>query len=276
MPKLASTPTIHAASTPEIPQIRIGRVRLLEHDAEPPAWNMAVDEAILDAVVAGLAPPTIRLYRWSVNSVSLGRHQNAKRDIDLEYCRSAVIPLVRRPTGGRAILHGGDLCVSWILPTAQLGTFGRRVGESYRILSAPFVDLLNRLDIPAEFGRCTEDRPRSGDCFQTRSQADVISQEWGKIVGSAQVRRHHVLLQQSSVMHRPADADTSRIFKGSVDTPVHPLAGIDTTELEENLLDSIVSALHATLISDTLTQWELERAAALMESASRVDSPKAV
>jgi lipoate-protein ligase A len=112
--------------------------RLLVDRESPGDWNMAVDEAILDAVAARMVPPTIRLYRWDGAAVSLGRFQNRERDFDEELSRKLGIGFVRRPTGGRGILHGHDQTVSIIVPIHILGETGRRIIESYVYLARGF------------------------------------------------------------------------------------------------------------------------------------------
>src|SRR5690349_2409527 len=80
------------------------------------AWNMALDEAILDAVVECISPPTIRLYRWELPAISIGKFQQEARGLDIEACSKLGIPVVRRITGGRAVLHGSDQTLAMMVP----------------------------------------------------------------------------------------------------------------------------------------------------------------
>jgi lipoate-protein ligase A len=80
------------------------------------SYNMALDEAIATAVKRGNSPPTLRLYGWDRPSVSVGYFQNVC-DIDSDYCIKKGIPIVRRPTGGRAILHDGEITYSFSVKT---------------------------------------------------------------------------------------------------------------------------------------------------------------
>jgi len=98
---------------------------------------MAIDEAILCAVAAGLAPPTLRLYAWAPPCLSLGRAQPLA-DVDLEALRAAGFDLVRRPTGGKAILHADELTYSVIAPESEPRVAGGVI-ESYRRLSRGLV-----------------------------------------------------------------------------------------------------------------------------------------
>src|SRR5207248_1466855 len=107
--------------------------RLIEDRPAVGAWNMAVDEALLEAARRDEAPPTLRFYGWARPTLSLGRHQDPDEHIDHAFrCRRG-IDLVRRPTGGRAVLHDHEVTYSIVLP-AELG-HGAGVGEVYAVLS---------------------------------------------------------------------------------------------------------------------------------------------
>src|ERR1041385_7304497 len=102
------------------------------------AWNMAADESILESVVIGDSPPTIRIYRWDSTAISVGRHQDVARGLQVERCNKLGIRLVRRPTGGRAVLHGTDQTVSAAIRLDDLACSDSGVVESYRFLSRAF------------------------------------------------------------------------------------------------------------------------------------------
>src|SRR2546430_16928890 len=94
--------------------------RLLLAPPADGAWNMAVDEVLLDGVAAGSAPPTLRFYAWSPACLSLGYFQPFSV-VNLEGCRRLGVDVVRRPPGGRAILHDRGLAYSVALPAAGSG-----------------------------------------------------------------------------------------------------------------------------------------------------------
>src|ERR1044072_4759590 len=100
-----------------------------EDGQAPGSWNMAVDDALLEAARRDEAPPTLRLYGWSQPTLSLGRHQEPYAGIDHGYRRTRGIDLVRRPTGGRAVLHAREVTYSIVLP-ARIAR-GSGVGEVY-------------------------------------------------------------------------------------------------------------------------------------------------
>jgi lipoyl(octanoyl) transferase len=101
--------------------------RLIQDEPAPGAWNMAVEEALLEAARRDQTPPTLRLYGWCPPTLSVGRHQDPGDGINHEFRRSRGIGLVRRPTGGRAVLHDREVTYSIVLPAA-LGR-GAGVGE---------------------------------------------------------------------------------------------------------------------------------------------------
>src|SRR5438270_12358260 len=97
--------------------------RLLLDTSAAGAWNMAVDEVLLDGVAAGATPPTLRFYQWAPPCLSLGYFQPFDV-VNLEGCRRLGVEVVRRPTGGRAILHDRELTYSVALPLRLLGDDG--------------------------------------------------------------------------------------------------------------------------------------------------------
>ncbi|MGZ4799149.1 MAG: lipoate--protein ligase family protein [Acidimicrobiia bacterium] len=154
---------------------------------------MDADLACLDDVAAG-APPVLRLYSWSPPALSLGRFQ-PETDVDFEACRARGVEVVRRPTGGRALLHGADLtyAVAMRRPPGGAG----RVDALYRTLAGGLVAGLADLGVHAEIG---EERGPSGPvCFAAAQGADLRVGE-RKICGSAQVQRGPVVLQHGSVL----------------------------------------------------------------------------
>lgn len=173
--------------------------RLITSGPGSASYNMALDEAIADTVRKGNAPPTLRLYTWDRPSVTLGCFQNAS-SINIKYCISENIPVVRRPTGGRAVLHSHELTYGFAAGTAG-GFFSQGLLESYRRISAAFVLALNRTGLHAEAKKGREKGTvlaRNPHCFQSASFGE-ISINRKKAVGSAQKRWSNGLLQQGSI-----------------------------------------------------------------------------
>ncbi len=175
--------------------------RVLSHGPDTGAWNMALDDAIAQAVGQGRVGPTLRYYTWDAPTVSLGCLQAAEGAIKGEVCRERAVRIVRRPTGGRAVLHDAELTYSACV-RVDGGWGGLSVGESFRRIGAALVAGLRRLGIIASLGsaECTGDRPgQVGACFQLpRMPAVLVSGR--KLIGSAQRRWHGAILQHGSLL----------------------------------------------------------------------------
>jgi len=175
--------------------------RLVSHQASDGPWNMAVDEAIARSVGTGQAPPTIRFYAWHPPTVSLGCLQRADGAITAEACRRLGVAVVRRPTGGRAVLHNRELTYSLCLPLN--GHWGRlTVAESFRLTSQGLIAGLRRLGVPAVMADgAGESRAadRTEACFQLRRMPAILVQG-RKLLGSAQRRWNTALLQHGSLL----------------------------------------------------------------------------
>jgi lipoate-protein ligase A len=241
--------------------------RFIVHEEGRAAWNMAVDEAILDAIAEGIAPPTLRLYRWEKPAISLGRLQSARRSVDQVRCRELGVELVRRPSGGRGILHGGDQTISVAVPISNLGSEGRSVVASYRLLSRGLIRALRSFSLTLSFGTCERITERGGDCFALRSRVDLLTSEGHKLIGSAQCRRRDVILQQTSLRHRPPSIAPESLFLGQTAPDYYPLAGVEERLLAAAIHAGFEEALEITLEATELTQWEIERAATLIQTA---------
>lgn len=171
--------------------------RLVESGPGSAAWNMAVDEALALVHAQGNTPPTLRLYTWDPPAVSVGYAQALEGEVNLEECRRAGVHWVRRPTGGRAVLHEYELtyCVvirQSLLPGSVLAT--------YRRLAAGLAEVLRRLGLDPTLAGAT-DRPcrRSAACFDEASAHELLV-AGKKVLGSAQVRRDGVILQHGSLL----------------------------------------------------------------------------
>ena len=169
---------------------------------------MAVDEAILVAVAQGEAEPTIRFYGWEPACLSIGYAQPMNGDVDVASCASHGVDCVRRPTGGRAILHTDELTHSLVAPAADPRITGD-VLETYRRLSAGLVLGLRALGVAADQspGESAAGRETSPACFEAPSRYEITF-AGRKLVGSAQMRRRDVVLQHGSL---PLMGDVARI-----------------------------------------------------------------
>lgn len=181
--------------------------RLIHDQPLPGPLNMAIDEAILNAVSRGEVPPTLRFYAWSPPCLSLGIGQRTA-DVDRDRLAAQGWHLVRRTTGGKAILHIDELTYSLTLPAehplAQLD-----IVTSYRRISEALLAGLNGLNLTTQADRRAPDAPRPGAvCFEVPSHYEITTLSGRKLIGSAQRRRHGALLQHGSL---PLHGDMGRI-----------------------------------------------------------------
>ncbi|MDX1687788.1 MAG: biotin/lipoate A/B protein ligase family protein [Candidatus Promineifilaceae bacterium] len=182
--------------------------RLLNTGWQDGPTNMAIDEALAEAVAAGESPPTLRFYGWDPACLSLGYGQSWTV-ADWEECAGRGWDVVRRPTGGRAILHVDELTYSVCAPESERRVRGG-VLESYQRLSAALAHGLKLLGVEPERA------PRAGGpggtkgpvCFDLPSSYE-ITVGGRKLVGSAQARRKGVVLQHGTL---PLYGDIGRIL----------------------------------------------------------------
>lgn len=182
-------------------------LRYLDSGAHSGSNNMALDETLLSAVRDG-SDPILRLYGWDPPAVSLGYAQNAETELDVKACRAAGVDVVRRPTGGRAVLHWQELTYS-VICSADSGLFGSRIEDVYGTIGACLVSGLRRFGIEADLeeAQLRAPRPRQGraalPCFSSIARSEV---KWNdrKLVGSAQRRFPGAVLQHGSIVIGPA------------------------------------------------------------------------
>ena len=183
--------------------------RLIHTPPSQGAWNMAVDEAILEFSGKGIVPPTLRLYAWFPACLSLGYAQPLQ-DVDLEKLHHSGWEIVRRPTGGRAILHIDELTYSICGPISEQYLSGG-VLESYQKLSRALLMALELMGINADSKenliRLSQDDKNNPVCFEVPSNYE-ITVKGKKLIGSAQARKKDGVLQHGSL---PLRGDLTRI-----------------------------------------------------------------
>jgi len=189
--------------------------RLIKDSYHTGFVNMAIDEAIMIAHREGLVPPTIRFYQWSPPAVSLGYFQDLQKEINVDVCRNMGIDIVRRPTGGKAVLHDKELTYSFVIRESH-PLVNDSILETYKKISGGMIRGLSCLGIKAELvplgeklknetllNKEEKSEIRYSDiksiCFSVPSQYEVQI-EGKKIVGSAQVRKREIVLQHGSLL----------------------------------------------------------------------------
>ena len=183
--------------------------RLIKHQPAYGAWNMAVDEAILESVYSGDSLPTLRLYAWQPGCLSLGYAQSFS-EVDTDALKTYGWDVVRRPTGGRAILHIDELTYSVIAPEREPRVKGG-VMESYLQLSRALMRSLQLLGLEpqAKEKETTKHKDKPNPvCFEVPSNYE-ITVNGKKLVGSAQARRKEGVLQHGAL---PLFGDLTRII----------------------------------------------------------------
>jgi len=186
--------------------------RIIDSGPAGAAWNMALDEALALQVRSGLSPTTLRLYCWDRPAISLGCFQKSS-DIDAEFCRDRGIPIVRRPTGGRAILHGKELTYCFSAATG-IGPFSKGLLDSYKKISAAFQTAFNKIGVQNEpLTKRERGEILSGSplCFQSGSFGEILANR-RKLLGSAQKRWDNGLLQQGCLPYEFNRQDMARAF----------------------------------------------------------------
>ena len=170
-----------------------------ESQSGSPQHNMDTDAAMLCAVAEGrLTQTTVRVYEWDRPSISIGRLQS-KEPVQRLYPN---LPIVRRPTGGRAVTHGDDLTVTIATRADWIpGDVGKTILSSYCLLMAGVASALNQAGHDTHFGT---EKPRGNrgsiDCFDLAAGCDLVDADTSrKLVGSAQRREGDAILQQMSL-----------------------------------------------------------------------------
>ncbi len=183
-----------------------------------PSFNMAMDEALLNWHSEKLIPPVIRFYEWEPATLSIGYFQQVHKDIDLDEVRRQGLGFVRRPTGGRAVLHEHELTYS-IIVEEDYPNMPQSVTEAYRVLSEGLLLGFRNLDLDAYFSvpdtaEKKEDlkRPKSAVCFDAPSWYELVV-EGRKVAGSAQTRQKGVILQHGAILLDMDEEKLLSLFK---------------------------------------------------------------
>jgi len=181
------------------------------------SWNLALDEAIFRSVAAGAGPPALRFYTWAPAALSLGYAQDAEREVDFAACRARRVDVVRRITGGRAVLHDAELTYS-VACGSDAERFGGSVATAFGRVAEGLVEGLRLLGL-AEARAVTEPcrggaRSRHPGCFASRA-AQEIEVRGRKLVGSAQRRERGAFLQHGSILLRGHGERLRALLRGS-------------------------------------------------------------
>ncbi len=255
--------------------------RLLHTAPSNGAWNMAVDESILEHIQRGESQPTLRLYSWKPACLSLG-HAQSFLDVDMERLKSRGWEVVRRLTGGRAILHTDELTYSVTGGTEEPVLAGG-ILESYNHLAQALIFAMRELGLPVEMKE-QADQPAAKNlnpvCFETPSTYE-ITVNGKKLIGSAQARKKEGVLQHGSL---PLTGDLTRICQALIfkdeaarevaaqrllarATTIQSVIGVETDweTAAQSLVRGFESQLAIQFQNGVLSPSEEKRAAELVE-----------
>lgn len=181
---------------------------------QDPAFNMAMDEALLYWHSEKLIPPVIRFYGWNPATLSVGYFQHVEKEINMEAVERYGLGFVRRPTGGRGVLHDQELTYS-VIVSEEHPEMPATVTEAYRVISEGILEGFKELGLDAYFAipRTEKEKeslknPRSSVCFDAPSWYELVV-EGRKVAGSAQTRQKGVILQHGSIL---IDLDEDKLF----------------------------------------------------------------
>lgn len=180
------------------------------------SWNMALDHALAETLEPGRGEA--RFYAWDPHTISFGRNEPARGLYDVDAARREGLAFVRRPTGGRAVVHAHEVTYCVVVPIRALGG----VRAAYRRINEGLVEGLRALGVGAELAESgAAVAPDAGPCFQLPAPGEVIA-SGRKLVGSAQARVGRALLQHGSVILRGDQAALTRLAGRGATDPVPP------------------------------------------------------
>lgn len=215
---------------------------------------MAVDAWLLEQHRQGLHPPTLRFYTWSPIAISLGYHQHRYPEFwqGLSW-QDQPIDLVRRPSGGRAVLHQGDLTYAVITS----GMEGTRM-QAYQDICQFLIQGWRSIGVGLQYGAAGRSYIHNPNCFGTATTADLITADGTKLIGSAQLRRAGAILQHGSMQLYPDPILFQQVF-GVELTPLkfadRPKANLTQTVIEA-LLASAEQCFAIKLVHQPLSDAE--------------------
>lgn len=174
-------------------------VKFIPYEVKTGYENMQIDSDLLDfAIENNIDYPIFRLYGWSPACVSLGRNQS-DTFIDKQFLKDTGIDLVKRLTGGRALLHDDEITYSYVCPVNYLKN-GENVTKSYMEISQILIDKFSKIGIELDFGISKKVNTKFDYCMLISTGADLCY-KGKKLIGSAQCRKNNYILQHGSILY---------------------------------------------------------------------------
>lgn len=185
-----------------------------------PSFNMALDEALLEWHSKGEIGPVLRFYEWEPATLSIGYFQSVTKEIEMEVVERLGLGFVRRPTGGRGVLHEHELTYS-VIVREDYPDMPETVTEAYRVISGGVLDGFKNLGLDAYFAIPNDSnesadlkKPKTAVCFDTPSWYELVV-EGKKVAGSAQTRQKGVILQHGAILLSLDEEKLISLFKFS-------------------------------------------------------------
>ncbi|NJL22041.1 MAG: lipoate--protein ligase family protein [Leptolyngbyaceae cyanobacterium SM1_3_5] len=220
--------------------------------AAPGAVQMAIDSWLFEQFCRGNQPPVLRFYTWKPIAISLGFHQSRYpsewRDLTWQ---GEAIDLVRRPSGGRAVLHQGDLTYA-VITSGE----GNRM-QAYRSICEFLIQAWRSIGVDLDFGSAGRGYIHNPNCFGSATAADLVMPDGRKLIGSAQVRRGTAILQHGSIRLNPDRALFQQVF--GMDEVIADLPKIPRSDIIAALETAASSCFQMTLQPEPLTEEEWQQ-----------------
>jgi len=238
----------------------MGDWRLLKLETRNAFMNMAIDEAVLTARIAGIVPNTLRFYRWKPSAVSIGRFQKVSEEVHVENCRRHGVDIVRRISGGGAVYHDsdGEITYSVVVHEQDLGS--KDVVSAYNMVCSGLVEAAKNLGVSADF------------CPGNPNHCPNITIDRRKFSGSAQARKKGVLLQHGTFLLRTGLEQMFTFLKvpwaNSLDEVLRVArkrltsieqereARVSTEQTYDALVEGFQKAFNAEFMAQELTDYE--------------------
>jgi len=225
--------------------------------------QMAIDGWLLEQHHLGKHPPTLRFYTWSPPAISLGYHQRQYP----EYWQHLIwqgekLDLVRRPTGGRAVLHQGDLTYAVITS----GLMGSRL-QVYEKICEFLIQGWRSLGVELHYGTAGRGYIHNPNCFGTATGADLVLPDGVKLIGSAQLRRSGVILQHGSIRLQPDAELFAQVFGTEYFTNVQLPQSLSIEKIISALVAAAYDCFDIQLVVQPLSEDEWQ---AILKTSSQV------
>src|SRR5215203_219367 len=236
----------------ETMSFKFSKIRTLETGYNSGAWNMALDEVLMNCINYH-SMPILRIYGWQPPTVSIGYFQSMDEEVDIKRCRRMGIDVVRRITGGGAVLHESELTYSFIT-----NVYPKNIMESYNLICDALVMCINKLGFNAKFAPLND-----------------ITVDGKKVSGNAQTRKKGTLLQHGTIllsvnlekMFSVLKITSEKVKDKMIDDAKERVMGLNKPfdEVSYNLKESFSDKFGAEIVIDNLTTKEEESIKKLTE-----------